>query len=124
MANHELNKALVYAVSTHDVWTVKDCLEKGADPNYYWPVEEYGIEDKYQPNTPLRLVVFAISDSMLEDNDLKAFAEIAKLLLEHGADPKPAMELAGWRYGKYDPHTASSPFMDVWHIVADAAKKN
>jgi hypothetical protein len=73
-----------------------------------------------QPTTPLRLVMFAISDCMLDDDGLKQFAEIATLLVRRGADPQPAMAIAEDRYGKYDPNTPSSLFMDVWHIVANA----
>ncbi|MNC97970.1 hypothetical protein D3C83_158010 [compost metagenome] len=69
------------------------------------------------------MVMFCISDNLLEDDDLKQFAEIAKLLLRYGADPKPAMQIAEERYGKYGPGFADSPFMDVWSIVANAISK-
>jgi hypothetical protein len=59
-----------------------------------------------------------ISDSLLQDADLEQLAEVARLLLRHGADPRPGMQIAEERYGKYDPNLPASPFMDVWHIVA------
>jgi hypothetical protein len=98
------------------VQAVRDCLESGADPNYTRHWDEG--EPAGQPTTPLRLVMFCISDALLEDIHLRNFAEIATLLLSYGADPRPAMEIAEYRYGKYDPGFESSPFMDVWHIIA------
>jgi hypothetical protein len=45
-----------------------------------------------------------------------------RILVRHGADRRPAMEIAQWRYGAYDPNVPASPFMDVWHVVAAAAR--
>jgi hypothetical protein len=111
------NEALMAAIERHDKRAVQQCLERGCDPNYTRSPEDdegYGV----RPKTPLALVMFCISDSLLEDHDLEQFAEVARLLLRHGADPGPAMQIAEERYGKYDPSLPSSPFMDVWHIVA------
>ena len=107
-----INEELMEAVSSHDVESVKELLEEGADANFKM---EYDSEN--QPDTPLKLVMFRISDCDLTDEDLKEFAEIAKLLLEYGADPKPAMKFAEERYGKFDPK-GTGAFMDVWKIVA------
>jgi ankyrin repeat protein len=115
------NEALMEAVSFHNVKVVQELLEDGADPNY---TRVYNTEEpQNQPTTPLRMVMFCISDNLLEEDDLKQFAEVAKLLLQHGGDPKPAMQLAEMRYGKYDPHIEESTFMNVWHIVAKANLK-
>jgi hypothetical protein len=116
MENPNKNEDLINAIESNNVQAVRDCLEKGADPNYtrHWDESEAAG----QPTTPLRLVMFCISDALLEDIHLKNFAEIATLLLSYGADPKPAMEIAEHRYGKYDPANESGPFMDVWHIIA------
>ncbi len=119
MKKQDNNEELMDAVSSFNVEAVKDCLEHGADPNYYVEVDE-AYESKNQPTTPLRMVMFRISDNMLEDEDLRKFAEIAQLLLDYGADPKPAMQIAESRYGKYNTDSEQSPFMDVWHIVANA----
>ncbi len=115
-----VNDALRDAVINHNVKIVQDCLNRGADPNYAVVIVEDAAEDYNQPTTPLKLVVFCISDNMLKDDDLKQFAKITALLISNGADPKPAMQLAETRYGKYNPNHEKSPFMDVWHIIANA----
>jgi hypothetical protein len=112
------NEDLMDAIASNNINVVRDCLESGADPNYTRHWDE--SESAGQPNTPLGLVMFCISDCLLEDIHLRNFAEIATLLLSYGADPKPAMEIAEYRYGKYDPADESGPFMDVWHIIARA----
>jgi hypothetical protein len=118
MTELSLNEQLILAVTYHNVAETLACLERGADPNYDSLAGKTARERKNQPYTPLRLVMFCISDSLLEDNDLRAHAEVAKILLKFGADPKPAMELAEERYGKYNPDRGESLFMNVWHIVA------
>jgi len=115
-----MSESLMEAVERNDVEAVRECLARGADPNYARVLDGYEPDHGHQPTTPLRLVMFRISDSLLDDRGLEQLAAIARLLLQHGADPKPAMRLAELRYGKYDPQRASSPFMDVWHIVANA----
>ena len=107
------------AIEACDLNAVDDCLKNGADPNYTRYRDEEEPDGIIQPTTPLRLVMFCISDSLLQENGLKQFAEIAKLLLKQGADPKPAMQIAEFRYGKFDPNFPDSPFMDVWRIVAN-----
>lgn len=120
MKNDELNEALMRAIELRYVGSVKELLNAGANANYVRA--EPSEESSLQPTTPLRLVVFCISDALLQDIDIKQFEQIAKLLLEHGADPLPAMQLAELRYGVYDA-TLQSPFMDVWHLIARAAGK-
>jgi hypothetical protein len=66
--------------------------------------------------------MFAISDQFVDDERLKQFAEVAQILIDHGADSQPAMEIAENRYGKYKPEE-SGAFMEVWHLVAKAMKK-
>ena len=117
-----INEDLKEAIEFHNVEAVHDCLKRGADPNCVWPMLSESPEN--QPTTPLRMVIFRISDNLLEDSDLKQFAEIATLLLNYGADAKPAMQLAELRYGEYDPKTEDSPFMDVWRIVATGSATN
>ena len=118
MPDSSLNEALMKGVEEHDVIGVKNCLAAGADPNY---ARMWGEDDTHQPTTPLRMVVFRISDSFLEDADLKLFAEIASLLLQYGADPRPAIQLAELRYGKYDPTGQHDPFNNVLSIINKAA---
>lgn len=109
------------AITSHDVIAVQHCLASGEDPNQVFPVIPDADSHLHQPTTPLRLVMFCISNSLLDDADIKQFAEITKLLIEYGADPKPAMEIAEARYGKYDPD-AKGDFMEVWHMIAKAMK--
>jgi hypothetical protein len=118
MLAHELNQALMKAIEEYDVKTVKDCLVRGANPNF---VQPWDGDVTYQPNTPLRMVVFRISDNLLEDMELELFAEIATLLIQYGADPKPAIQLAELRYGKYDPTARQDPFRNVLRILVQAA---
>src|SRR5687767_11749237 len=100
MEKQNKNEALMDAIAYHNIKAVQNCLETGADPNYTRYRDDEEPNGYIQPTTPLRLVMFCISDSLLEDSDLKQFAEIAKLLLRYGADPKPAMQIAEDRYGK------------------------
>lgn len=120
MAEQNINDELMDAVAFYDVKAVQHCLEKGADPNYTLHTDEEEPDGYIQPTTPLRLVMFRISDSLLEDEHLKLFAEIATILLRYGADPKPAIVIAESRYGKYNPNYEQNAFMDVWRIVANA----
>lgn len=123
MKKRNINEELMDAVSGYDLQAVKNCLESGADPNYTLFKDEVEPDGLIQPTTPLRLVLFRISDCMLDDYALKQFTKIAKLLLSYGADPKPAMQIAEARYGKYNPEAGESLFMDVWRVVAAGIKE-
>jgi hypothetical protein len=121
----DLNEALMEAVAYHRVAEVKKLLENGADPNYYRITSENETSELHQPNTPLRLILFCISDNLLEEADLKEHAENTKLLLQYGADPKPAIALAESRYGKYDPeqYQEDSIFGEIYRLVATSRRK-
>lgn len=120
MEKRDYNEELMDAVSSHNIEAVKYCLAQGADPNYTMiPDREYP-DDVIQPTTPLKLVMFRISDSFLDDNDLKQFKEITKILLSLGADPKPAMQIAEGRYGRFDPECNETPFNEIWRLIVDA----
>jgi len=100
---------------------VRACLQQGADPNYTISIAGAAPDAGEQPTTPLRLVMFRISDSDLTDDDLHRYAAIAQLLVQHGADPGPAMQIAESRYGPYDPsREGGGAFLAVWRIVAEA----
>ncbi len=122
MTQAALNDQLLLAVTYHKVDEVKTCLEQGADPNYDSHEGQSPKQRKGQPYTPLRMVVFCISDADLLDDGLRDFAVIAKLLLKHGADPNPAMDLSEMRYGKYNPVMENNLFLDVLKIISDANK--
>jgi hypothetical protein len=98
-----LNDLLMAAVADCDVARTKELLAQGADPNYYQERDDENPDDPCQPTTPLRMVVFRISDSFLTEDHLAQFEEITRLLLKAGADPKPAQQLANQRYGAHDP---------------------
>jgi len=115
------NEKLLDAVAARDVNAVQGYLERGADPNYTIKIEMEGTDDAHQPTMPLKMVMFCMSDCNLEDSHLEQLADIARLLLQYGADPAPAMYIAESRYGKYDPTVAGDdPFWNVYRIVANA----
>jgi hypothetical protein len=98
------------AIVHHDVDLVDDYLKAGANPNYNneEPYRGGNVNDvgyvgiEHQPTTPLKMVVFRISDCMLKEPDWEEFLQITKLLLAAGADPEPAILLSEHRYGEYD----------------------
>jgi hypothetical protein len=118
MKAKSLNEKLMSAIELHDLAGVKACLGEGADANYDRGENAVESDGVVLPATPLCLVMFCISDCLLEDADLREFGEIARVLLAHGGDPRPALELAEERYGRYDPEAEGSAFMEVWGVVA------
>lgn len=119
MAAHDLNELLMKAVEDHDVFRVKDCLMKGANANY---IKRWDGDATHQPDSPLRMVVFRISDNFLEDRDMEQFAQIAELLLQYGAQPQPAQQLARSRYGNSNPE-GQDPFTHVLRIIERASTR-
>jgi hypothetical protein len=116
-----LDEQLMDAVSAVNLNGVRSALERGANPNFCRLRDEDEPDGYIQPTTPLRLVMFRISDCCLSDEELVRFAEIARVLLAAGADPLPAMVIAEWRYGDYDPTAEATLFEQVWTVVAQAA---
>lgn len=104
----------VAAVHVEDVCAL---LTQGADPN---AVRSPGGEAAHQPDTPLKMVMFRLSDCMLAASAHEELATIAKRLLESGAEPQPAMAIAEWRYGAY-PGAEDADTWRAWHVVAAAA---
>ena len=119
-----LDAQLMEAVAMFDLPLVCSLLASGADPDYRSARDD---EDPHiQPTTPLRMVMFRISDCLLSDEDILVFAQIARVLLDAGADPEPAMQIADERYGPCQPEDLlqaqpPSPFQQVYTIVAQAA---
>lgn len=109
--------SLTDAVAAIDLDRVKQLLSAGSDPN---AVRGPGGEESHQPDRPLKMVMFRLSDALLSADDFAVLAEIAAALLDAGAEPGPAMDIAQSRYGQYpgpdDPHT-----WEAWHLVAAAA---
>jgi hypothetical protein len=108
---------LSQAVSAIDVEGVRNLLAQGADPN---ALRSPGGEEIYQPDQPLKMVMFRLSDCLLQAPAHAQLATIASTLLTYGADPKPAMQIAEWRYGPY-PGTEDGDTWQAWHLVVAAA---
>ncbi len=120
----ELDEQLVEAVMYFDVSKVVNCLEQGANANCYIPYSDLNeADEKHQPTSPLRMVVFRISDNLLEDHQLEHFVTITELLLQHGADAPSALELSELRYGPMpDDVDITTPFAKVVQLIMDAAQ--
>ena len=114
---------LINAVAAIDVTTVSSLLSQGADPN---GIRSPGGEDIIQPDRPLKMVVFRLSDCLLDESGWEGLATIAKMLLEYGADPVPAMQIAESRYGTYKggEDERDDGQWKAWHIIAAAAGAN
>ena len=108
---------LTDAVAVMDLAAVQALLQAGADPN---AVRAPGGEETHQPDRPLKMVMFRLSDALLSSDDRSVLATIAAVLLDHGADPGPAMEVAQSRYGEY-PGPDDEDTWEAWHVVAAAA---
>ena len=108
--------ALTDAVAKIDIERVHQLLSAGSDPN---AIRDPGGEEFYQPDRPLKMVMFRLSDCLLSDEDVAVLAKIAAALLDAGADPGPAMQIAEWRYGPY-PGADKPDMWEAWHLVAAA----
>ena len=117
----EINLQLMDAVTYRRVEEVKSLLAQGADPNFYFDQYEYDLHA--QPTTPLRVVVFCISDALLDDDDLELYIPIVQLLLDHGADPEPAKELSNLRYAPFKFDDRTDPFYKVLELIFSAGLK-
>ena len=116
--------ALLDAVSAIDVAAVHRLIAADPSPslNAQRPAAEYTrrVEQKYQPDTPLKMVVFRASDCLLSAHQHAQLSEITSALLLHGADPRPALELAALRNGAY-PGPDAEDVWAAWHVIAAAA---
>ncbi len=121
MLEKNIQEYLEKGISNFDVGQVQKAIEEGADVNNKQPRTLYkGVAAyKYQPYSPLRLVVFRISDSDLSDEDLEKYIQITQLLLQAGADAGAAMKLATIRYGKYNPSLCKERVDENFYKVLD-----
>ncbi len=121
----DINQELIKAITEHNFVIVQRCLQNGADPNYTWTYDPESNLDMslLQPTTPLSLLIFEISNSLLNDENLSEFYEIAKILLENNADPEPAILLAKQRYGIYKEPEEPSMFDRIYRLVYEAYSK-
>lgn len=115
MSNPDINQQLMEAVQYRKVERIRELLDIGADPNYF--DDNFDFDLSGQPTTPLRTVVFCISDALISTNEIQQFYVIAGLLLEHGADPKPAIELAEKRYGPFHLMDKRNPLQNVLSLI-------
>eukprot|EP00750_Incisomonas_marina_P012226 INCI16666.1.p1 GENE.INCI16666.1~~INCI16666.1.p1 ORF type:complete len:689 (-),score=155.48 INCI16666.1:45-2111(-) len=106
------------AVARLDVEQVKQLLALGHDPNgvrrLWWDDEN---DDELQPSRPLKMVVFRLSDCTHTEIENDALAQIARALLDAGADPHNALQLAEARYGD----CSDSPWEAMQMVVKAAA---
>ena len=93
---------LFQAIEALNISKVEELLVNGANPNTINPIYYNYPHLEYQPYSPLRLIVFYLSDALLEEEDYEKLYKLTVILLKHGADPKKAIELAELRYGKVD----------------------
>jgi hypothetical protein len=106
---------LCAAVAAIELAQVTTLLESGYDAN---GIRAPGGEESFQPDQPLKMVMFRLSDCYIDTEQEATFAEIAKVLLRYGADPKPAMHIAEVRYG---PYSKEDHRWEAWDIIATAA---
>jgi len=123
MTHLELNEQLLDAVAQCDLTQIQQCLQAGADIHYVRALDAQG--DNLQPVTVLSMVMFRISDNMLQTHELTRFKEITALLLSCGADTEHAMALAEQRYGPYDEKLVDQAYtmMPPWHLIARANRQ-
>jgi hypothetical protein len=126
----KMNKELYESVDCLSLQKVTYLLQNGANPNYVRQAQiwdnkkskwcdwynsdgsEKPDDESYQPTTPLKLCVFKFSDCMSSESDQRMLIQIAKVLIEQGADKNSALDYFISRYGdveKDDPN-------DVWCI--------
>jgi hypothetical protein len=124
IANHRrrLRVGCSFAVFCDKIWDVE---------GRPWP-----DNDPHQPISPLRLVVFRISDCCLTPAQPASFRAIATLLVSHNADADDAMVYFTSRYGRPDTcevyQSAGSGeqdpsgllFFDVWGILSAASSSS
>jgi hypothetical protein len=121
IANHrrQLRISVSFALFCDKIWDAE------GKP---WP-----DNDPHQPFSPLRLVVFRISDCCLTPAQSASFRAIATLLISHNADAADAMDYFSSRYGRPDTcevdqgtgseeqDRASGLFRYVWGVLSAAA---
>lgn len=117
-----LDERLCEAVTKHNVEAVLKYIDEGADVNYKKSPKNFStnVDFEHQPYSPLRLVVFCISNSCLTVADHVDFRNIAYALCQVGADAINAMELASIRYGK---DCGEGDEDDAIHLIARFAKR-
>jgi hypothetical protein len=110
----------VRSLSHHNFKTlISKLLEAGADPN---AEAERAYSKAEQNMTPLTMVMFMVSVSGLTSDHQQGLANAALLLLEHGADPRPALAFAKRTYGAY-PGADDPPFL-AWKLIKEAAAQH
>ena len=114
---------LCAAVSERNLDLVNKLLAERHDPNAERCEWGSGYEeDESQPNTPLKVCMFVLSNSSNTEEDLERIAEITKVLLAHGADPNPALALAKLRYGDHE--DTDDTKWEALKLVEEAVKAN
>lgn len=107
---------LMKAIEEINFNKVLELISKGANVNFNYSKSDYpeGIIYEIQPYSPLRMVVFRASDSTISfthpeiKNPFLTLDNIAKILIENGADLKDAYNLIKERYGSNYPSIENS----------------
>lgn len=118
LSNVSLNKQLEYYVFESNWEKINTLLLQGANPNYKNqlimsdPTNSHkkiliydinGLEKEnndYQPNTPLNICIFYLSNCVNTDADLENLYNIIKLLIKFGANKQDGLNFYKSRYGK------------------------
>ena len=112
---------LTNAVSALDLALVSSLLNSGANPNALQPPSSSPLTGSDQPDSPLKMAMFCLSNTLLSPSDHDTLESITLSLLDAGADPLPAMRIAEMRYGPYSSCDSGSAW-GAWRAVAAAAE--
>jgi hypothetical protein len=93
-----LDEKLLRAVGDVDFGAACEALTAGANVNYNRPISP-NEDPSDQPTSPLRMILFRLSDCLLTDAEDDTLIRLAHLLLAWAAEPEPAIEIAEARYG-------------------------
>lgn len=114
-----INKQLIYHINKLNEKKIYELLKDGADPNYIIQMTIFNEKYEYiylydsdgneikendngkiiQPLNSLRLCIFRLCDCTITNESLTSLYNIAKLLIEHGADKNDGLIYYNHLYG-------------------------
>lgn len=130
---NDLNYILTYNILNFNISGTNNILLKGVNVNhirqdtffcnkdlvnYLWYNKDgtEKSEDNFeQPNTPLKLCVFMISNNLLSEEDAEKLINISELLIKYGANKKEAYNYYISRYGK--PLKSKKKFHNLFNLL-------
>jgi hypothetical protein len=128
---NKFHKNLVRAISNLDYNEVLRSLKKGADSNFFVSNPHFDTltdDEKWYCISPISVLIYRQKNynllyNLKNKNDINSEIKIAYLLLDYGANPTPALELANKLYGKFTPsNTRKSGFKKLWDILFHAQR--